>query len=331
MRASDLSSTLTALIPTKRPVFLWGPPGVGKSSLVAQSATNLALSVCDVRAVLLDPVDLRGIPAVNGDHRAHWCQPDFLPRDGQGVLFLDELAQAPPLVQSACLQLTLDRRIGEYVLPDGWTVIAASNRQEDRAGAHRLISPLLNRFVHLDLEVSVDDWQSWALNNGITPDVRSFIRFKPGLLFQFDPQAGSRSFPTPRSWEFVSQVVSVTPDNLQLPVIAGCVGEGPAAEFIAFRRIYTQLPDPATVLSNPQGCTVPTDISVIHALTGSLVEHCRKANDPVLNACGVFAGRIPVEYATLLLRDMIAVNPRSVSQPAVATWVRQHADLFARN
>lgn len=198
MKPSELSAALAALIPTSHPVFLHGPPGVGKSSLVRQAAERLGLDVCDVRAVLLDPVDLRGIPAVNGDHRAHWCQPDFLPRDGQGVLFLDELAQAPPLVQSACLQLTLDRRIGEYTLPEGWTVIAASNRAEDRAGAHKLISPLLNRFVHVDLEVSVDDWQEWALQSGVSADVRSFIRFRPGLLFQFDPSAGARSFPTPR-------------------------------------------------------------------------------------------------------------------------------------
>lgn len=331
MRATELGNALTALLPTRRPVFLWGPPGVGKSSLVRQAAVALGLDVCDVRAVLLDPVDLRGIPAVNGDHRAHWCQPDFLPRDGRGVLFLDELAQAPPLVQSACLQLTLDRKIGEYTLPEDWTVIAASNRQEDRAGAHRLISPLLNRFIHLDLEVCVDDWQAWALTNYITPDVRSFIRFKPSMLFQFDPTAGARSFPTPRSWEFVSQVVGVTPESLQLPVIGGCIGEGPAAEFIAFRRIYTQLPDPATVLSNPQGCTVPQDISVVHALTGSLVEHCRTAADPVLNSCGMFGTRLPVEYATLLFRDLIAVNPRACSQQSVVNWVRQHTDLLAGN
>jgi hypothetical protein len=329
MRASDLSGALTALLPTKRPVFLWGPPGVGKSSIVRQSADRLGLAVCDVRAVLLDPVDLRGIPAVNGDQRAHWCQPDFLPRDGQGVLFLDELAQAPPLVQSACLQLTLDRRIGEYVLPDGWTVIAASNRQEDRAGAHRLISPLLNRFVHLDLEVSHEDWQTWALQNGISPDVRSFIRYRPQLLFQFDPQAGARSFPTPRSWEFVSQVAGVTPEALLLPVVAGCVGEGPAAEYIGFRRLYTQLPDPLAVLANPQGQTVPTDPAVLYALTGALVERARTATDPHLNALGTFAGRMPPEYGTLLVRDTISVNPRFCAQPAAKAWTRANADLFA--
>lgn len=330
MRASDVLEALRAMWQTRRPIFLWGPPGVGKSSLIRQLAAALGIEIIDVRAVLLDPVDLRGIPAVNGDHRAHWCQPDFLPRDGQGVLFLDELAQAPPLVQSACLQLTLDRKIGEYTLPDGWTVIAASNRQEDRAGAHKLISPLLNRFVHLDLEVSVEDWQTWALTAGIVPDVRSFIRFRPGLLFQFDPSAGSRAFPTPRSWEFVSQVAGVTPDPLLLPVVAGCVGEGPAAEYIAFRKLYTQLPDPATVLANPQGTTVPTDPAVLYALAGALVEKAKTATDPQLNALGVFAGRMSAEYATLLIRDTIAVNARCCAQPSINQWVRAHADLFAK-
>src|SRR5205085_3221785 len=170
---------------------------VGKSSLIRQAARDLSLAVCDVRAVLLDPVDLRGLPTLK-DGAAEWCPPAFLPRGGEGVLFLDELAQAPPLVQAACLQLTLDRRVGEYELPAGWSVVAASNRQEDRAGAHRLITPLLNRFVHLDLEVSLEDWQDWAARAGVCHEVRSFLRYRPALLFQFDPGSGQRAFPTPR-------------------------------------------------------------------------------------------------------------------------------------
>jgi MoxR-like ATPase len=158
VRPTDVTNALAALVPTRRPIYLWGPPGVGKSSLVKQAAESLKLDLIDVRATLLDPVDLRGLPRIDGES-AVWLPPAFLPRFGEGVLFLDELAQAAPLVQSACLQLTLDRRIGKYELPDGWSVIAASNRSEDRAGTHRLISPLLNRFVHLDLEVSAEDWQ----------------------------------------------------------------------------------------------------------------------------------------------------------------------------
>ncbi|WP_202947367.1 MoxR family ATPase [Zavarzinella formosa] len=147
----------------------------------------------DVRATLLDPVDLRGLPSVVRG-TAVWCPPAFLPRECRGLLFLDELAQAPPLVQAACLQLTLDRRLGEYELPEGWGVIAASNRSEDRAGTHRLISPLLNRFVHLDLEVSADDWQAWAVTANIAAKVRSFLRFRPGLLFQFKPETNRGPF-----------------------------------------------------------------------------------------------------------------------------------------
>ena len=151
MRPTEVIRALAALIPTQRPIYIWGSPGVGKSSLVKQAASTLGLELVDVRATLLDPVELRGIPCIHGDV-AVWCPPAFLPQDGQGILFLDELALAPPLVQAACLQLTLDRRVGEYELPDGWSVIAASNRVEDRAGTHRLISPLLNRFVHLNLQ-----------------------------------------------------------------------------------------------------------------------------------------------------------------------------------
>jgi hypothetical protein len=303
MRASDLASALTALMPTRRPIWLWGPPGCGKSSIVHQAAEQLGMAMLDKRAVTLDSVDLRGVPKINGSDLAHWCYLDWLPRDGQGVLFLDELPQAATSVQAAFLQLTLDRRIDEYVLPEGWVVIAASNRQEDRAGVNKVISPLLNRFVHLDLEVSVDDWQAWALANSIAPDVRAFIRFRPDLLFQFDPAAGARSFPTPRSWEFVSQVAGVTPESLLLPVVGGCIGEGPAAEYLAFRRLYTQLPDPSVVLSNPSGMTVPTDPAVLYALVGALVERAKTASDGQINALGTFAGRMSAEYGTLLLAN----------------------------
>src|SRR5829696_4762350 len=187
MRPSEVTKALAALVPTRRPVYLWGPAGVGKSSLVRQAAEQLGLGLVDVRATLLDPVDLRGLPRLDGD-RAVWLPPAFLPRGGAGLLFLDELAQAAPLVQAACLQLTLDRKVGEYELPDGWTVVAASNR----AGAHRLISPLLNRFVHLDVDVSPEDWQAWAVAAGVAPEVRAFLGYRPALLAQFDPAVKPR-------------------------------------------------------------------------------------------------------------------------------------------
>jgi hypothetical protein len=330
MRPADVTTALRALLGTQRPVYLWGPPGVGKSSLVRQAAAEEGREICDLRAVLLDPVDLRGLPSLNGDGRAHWCQPAFLPHDpgSKGVLFLDELAQAPPLVQAACLQLTLDRRIGEYHLPAGWTVVAASNRAEDRAGAHRLITPLLNRFVHLDLEVSHDDWQAWAVQAGVAPEVRSFLRCRPALLYQFDAASGARSFPTPRSWEFVAQVLPVTPPDLLHPVVTGCVGEGPAAEFVAFCRIYRDLPDVDQVLANPLTCSVPSDPAVLYALAGALTERCRKTDDRLLGAAVTYVGRLPDEFGVLTVRDVAAVNPRVLTVPQASGWLKKHRDLL---
>jgi hypothetical protein len=330
MRPSEVTETLASLLPTRRPLYLWGPPGVGKSSLVRQAAARAGLEVLDVRAVLLDPVDLRGLPRVEGD-RALWCPPAFLPRDGEGVLFLDELAQAPPLVQAACLSLTLDRRVGEYVLPAGWGVVAASNRQEDRAGAHRLISPLLNRFVHLDLEVSGDDWHDWAVGAGVAPEVRGFLRYRPALLFQFEPRVNTRAFPTPRSWEFVSLVLAHTPPQLLHPVVSGCVGEGPAAEFVAFARICKELPDPDQVLANPVTAGVPREPDVLYALCGALVERCRKAGQKVLAGFVQYAGRMPDEFGVLAMRDALAVAPGLLTLPDAQAWLARarQRGLFA--
>jgi hypothetical protein len=314
-----VTKALAALIASRRPVFLWGPPGVGKSSLVGQAADRLGVALVDLRATLLDAVDLRGLPSLDRG-RAVWSPPAFLPRAGDGVLFLDELAQAAPLVQAACLQLTLDRRVGEYELPDGWSVVAASNRAEDRAGTHRLISPLLNRFVHLDLDVSNEDWQQWAVTNQVAPEVRAFLQYRPGLLFQFDPAANPRSFPTPRSWQFVSDVLARTGDDLVHPVVAGCVGDGPAAEFVGFLKLYRELPDLDAVLAWPDAAPVPREPAVLYALVGALVERCRQAKAP-LAAFVAYALRLPDEFALLALRDALAVNGTLAGLPAVQQWI----------
>lgn len=321
MRPSEASCALETLLPSGRPLYLWGPPGIGKSSVVRHAAAALQLDLVDLRATLLDPVDLRGLPRLSNE-TAVWCPPAFLPRAGRGVLFLDELAQAAPLVQAACLQLVLDRKLGEYELPPGWAVVAASNRSEDRAGTHRLISPLLNRFVHLDLDVSVEDWQTWAVAANVLPEVRAFVRFRPGLLFQFDAAANPRAFPTPRSWQFVSDVLARTPAPLHHAVVAGCVGDGPAAEFLGFLRLYRELPDVDVVLHSPDTSPVPREPAVLYALVGALVEKCRADYAPLPQFVR-YATRLPDEFALLALRDALAVNKKLVSLPAVQQWIAQ--------
>jgi hypothetical protein len=366
MRPKQVIDALVSLIPTQRPVYLWGPPGVGKSSLIHQAAKQLGLEVRDLRAVLLDPVDLRGLPVIGeveyeydlhtreaiGDFdpddldtprpskpvtrkvkakTARWVAPEFFPRDpnSKGLIFLDELAQAPPMVQAACLQLTLDRRVGEYELPEGWAIVAASNRQEDRAGAHRLISPLLNRFIHLDLEVSNQDWQAWAANNGVHPMVRAFLEMKTDDLHKFDPSAGARAFPTPRSWEFVSQVLPKTPAELRHAVVAGCVGDGVAADFCGFLEYAEKLPKIGDILAKPSTYKVPEEPNICVALSGALSEACRDPKNH--DAVATYATRMAPEYAALAMRMCTTVGGVAFTKAkAAGKWMTENYRLLTQ-
>jgi hypothetical protein len=313
MGPKDLAETISALLPTRRPLFIWGPPGIGKSDLVHQAAKANDMDVIDLRAVLLDPIDLRGLPHISKDKRAVWCPPAFLPLKGamngrKGIIFADELPQAAPLVQAAFLQGILDHRIGETQLDEGWQWIAAGNRTEDRAGSHRIITPLLNRFGHLDLDVDNAQWQEWAAKNGVASEVRSFLNFRPALLHHFDPARNERAFPTPRSWAFVSGVLKHTPDRLLIQVVSGFVGPGPAAEFVAFIRTYQNLPDIDALLKNPTGFTVPTDPSVLYAFSGALAERAKGASPKTMTAMHAIVDRLPDEYSILTIRDACFFN-----------------------
>ena len=326
MKSSEVARALAHLIPIQQPVFIWGPPGAGKSDTVRQAAAAQNRALIDVRAVLLDPVDLRGLPSINGDSRAHWCPPAFLPNGGTGVLFLDELNAAPPLTQAACYQLVLDRALGEYRLPDGWTVVAAGNRETDKAVTSRMPSPLANRFVHLDFEVNLDDWVAWALKAGIKTEVIAFLRFRPGLLHQFDPKRNDKSFPTPRSWEFVSRILkSSPPADLEFPLVSGAVGEGPAAEIVGFLRIFRNLPNPDLVLMNPETAPVPTGPAELYALAGALA---RKATDQTMERLVKYANRLPSEFSVLLMTDAVTRNPDITSTRAWIEWASAHNDVL---
>lgn len=326
MLASRISTSLKHLIDIQQPVFVWGPPGIGKSQVVAQVAQAEGLALTDVRAVLLDPVDLRGLPHIGTDRRACWCPPEFLPRDGRGILFLDELNAAPPLVQAACYQLVLDRRLGEYCLPDGWSIIAAGNREIDRAITHRMPSALANRFVHLDFEVDVDEWLAWAQKNDIKAEVTAFVRFRPNLLHAFDPQKEDKAFPTPRSWEFVSRIIKAYRGMLpDLELIAGVVGEGAAAEFCGYLRIFHNLPDPERLLESPESAVVPEDPATLYAVCELLSGKTREDN---ISQIMTYAGRLPPEFSVLLVRDAARANSAIVQTPAFNEWAAAHAEVL---
>ena len=206
-------TSIAFAIKKKRPIFLWGPPGIGKSDLVNQIGADTEREVIDVRLALWEPTDIKGIPYYSTkDNAMVWAPPIELPTDPKStaILFLDELNSAPPAVQAAAYQLILNRKVGTYKLPDGVDIVAAGNRDGDKGVTYRMPAPLANRFVHLEMKVDFDDWQDWAVNNDIHPEVVGYVGYAKQDLYDYDPKSPSKSFATPRSWSFVSDSVSIS-------------------------------------------------------------------------------------------------------------------------
>lgn len=295
-------------------IFIWGPPGIGKSSIIRQIAEENKWGLKDLRMLLLDPTDIRGLPCIKGD-QARWLPPAFLPNkddEKEGIVFLDELPAAPPLVQASGYQLVLDRRVGEYKLPAGWRVVAAGNRLQDRAVTHRMPSPLQNRFIHLELEVDLEDWKYWAYRNHIDSKVISFLNFRPTLLFDFRPEKNQNSFATPRSWEFVSQLLRVglgAEDFREL--LFGAVGDGAGSEFLGYFKVFDKIPNVNKILEGEN--IVPDEPSVLYALTGVLVSKFGNEKKDYSARLLEYSMHLPAEFGVLLIKDCVkTINAQKI-------------------
>jgi MoxR-like ATPase len=252
----------------KDSVMLWGAPGIGKSSVVNKVARDNEMEVVDLRLSQLAPTDIRGLPYVEGG-LARFAPPSFLPRSGSGILFLDEINLAAPSIMATAMQLVLDRKVGDYTLPDGWFVISAGNRTEDRSAVSQMPAPLTNRFIHFTVEADLNSWKEYALTNGIKEEIISFLNFRPNLLHSFNKNA--TSWASPRSWQFASNLLKIG-----LPADPA-VGEGVAAEFNSFVKLYSKLPDVEKVLAGDKSVKMPKEPSVIFAITGALVARSETA------------------------------------------------------
>jgi len=262
-------------IQTRRPVFLWGPPGIGKSDIVKQIGEDAGREVVDVRLALWEPTDIKGIPYYNADQgKMVWAPPSELPTDPEStaIIFLDELNSAPPAVQAAAYQLILNRRVGTYELPKGVDVVAAGNREGDRGVTYRMPAPLANRFIHLEMKIDFDDFQEWAVMNGVHPEVVGYVGFAKQDLYDFDPKSPSKAFATPRSWVFVSDLLKDDDCDIDTlhNLIAGAVGDGLAVKFMAHRKIAGRLPKAEDILKGKVKDLQIKEVSAMYSLTVSL-------------------------------------------------------------
>ena len=325
---TQLLGDLKVMVEAKNPLMIWGPPGVGKSMIVRQAAEELGYRYIDIRALLMDPVDLRGLPTIDDQGRTQWATPDFLPptdSDENWLLNLEELTAAPPSMQAALYQLVLDRGIGEYRLPPGAAIVACGNRVSDRGVAVQMPTPLASRFTHITVDCDPAEWTAWAATNDLHPDVVFFIHARPDLLHQFDPKDKDVTFPCPRTWEMVSAIMD-RGDGMSAQgreaLIVGTVGKGAGLEFTSFLQVKADLPSPHRVLHDPDNApTLHDKPSSLLALCGSLY---RLADDTNFDAIEHYAGRIRPEVGEFLMGSCLKRKPELEHTRANIRWLSRN-------
>ena len=303
MTPEALSTFLKKLVDhdLKLSTMIWGPPGIGKSSIVAQTAQAHDMEMIDLRLSQLAPTDLRGLPVADHEHSvSRWYPPEFLPRAGRGVLFLDEVNLAPPAIQGIAQQLILDRKVGSYTVPDGWFIWAAGNRKEDRAAVFDMPAPLANRFIHLVVESDFESFKAYAVSHNIHEHLLAFLSFRPALLHKLDPQ--QPAWPSPRSWMMANALYQAGLD------MAPVVGTGAAAEFSSFVSIYRRLPDIAEILRGKGGeIPFPKEPSLCYAVTAALTMRATSLNESY-QAFQWIAAKATAEWVQLYATDLFRLT-----------------------
>ena len=313
--------------------MIHGSPGIGKSQIVQQIADAHGLQLIDLRLSQCDPTDLAGFPQIDvARQKAGYMPMDTFPLDTDTppagyngwLLFFDEANSAPKSVQAAAYKIILDRKIGQRSLHKRCALVAAGNLETDGAIVEEMSTALQSRMAHIELTIDSDSWVEWAQNNDVHHMITSFIQFKPGQLHTFKADHTDKTYACPRTWEFANRVMKATPDGSanRLPMLAGTLSEGVAREFLTFVKIYDDLPKPAQIMAAPETIKVPTEPSILYALTGTLSHNATPQN---FDSLMKFIVRLPVEFQVVTMRETIRRNKAMMSHASVQKWVTESA------
>lgn len=327
MKFTDIQKSIVSQFSTTNLVvpYIEGKPGGGKSALAQAIGKELGFDrVTQFFASLRDPVDLLGTPRNDGDV-TRWIPPEELAqlRTGRNLLIIEEMSDCNTAMQNGLCGLIYDRKLNDLHLSPETYIIATGNRTQDKSGANRVVSKLMGRVRHMEFTENIDDWSEWALNAGIDVTLIQFLRFRPDLLSDFNPD--NKCNPTPRTWERVNLIPADLPTDLYFANVAGDVGEGAAAEYTGFRRIYESLPNIDAILMNPSKAEVPKDPAVLYALTGALAHKTSKDN---FDRVAEYVDKMSPEFQVMCVSDAMKLKPEIKTTKAFVSWAVKNSNVM---
>jgi hypothetical protein len=315
---------------------LLGSPGIGKSDIIRSIAEKNNFEIIDIRLSQMDPADLNGFPFIDKENnKAGYMamntfplEKDPLPKGKAGwLIFLDEFNSAPLSVQAAAYKLILDRAVGMHKLHPNVAIIAAGNKGSDKAIVSRQSTAMQSRMIHFELDVDFKAWMNWATDNKIDERIKSFINFKPSLLHAFDPDHDDHTFPCPRTWHFLSRIISKWKDVpiSKLAILAGTIGEGAAREFYSFTQIYKELISFEEIMANPITVDIPESPATKFAIAGRVAEGFDNTTGSQLM---LFVERMPVEFQIIILSHALKIDHTIQTLPEVQAWIIKKGKEF---
>ena len=324
---------ITTAMKAKLVTMIEGDPGIGKSSIVQDIAEQYKLALVDVRLSQCDPLDMQGMPTVQGD-RAVFLPMDLfpledtpLPKNKNGfLLFLDEFNSASLAVQASSYKLILDKTVGQRKLHPKTVIVAAGNLSTNGAIVNRLSTAMQSRLVHLELGTNAEHWTEWASINKLDHQVISYIHGRPDNLHNFDPNHNDKTFACPRTWHFVSRIMTAangTPLKDLLPLLAGTIGEGVAREFIVYTETFTRLPTFQQIVTDPLKAKLDNGPALLYAVSHMIAANVTKHNLP---AAMKYTARMPLEFETITLQNILRRDESMKNEDVIQDWIIEKGD-----
>jgi hypothetical protein len=334
VNAAEAAKCIATCWHAKLVPMLHGEPAIGKSQIIWALANLYNLVVIDIRLSQSDPVDLSGCITIH-DGRGTYAPMDHfpledakLPKGKNGwAIFFDEINSCPAAVQAASYKPVLDRMIGQRHFHDKVFIAAAGNLITDMALVNKMGTAMQSRLIHFRLGVDHEPWARWAGGAGIYQRIIGYINANPSMLHKFDPMHQEHTFPSPRTWEFASRIIAKNKHpELEMPMLAGTVGEGAANGYITYSEVYADMPTIGDIEQSPEGIALPTDPAALAAVSTMVGSHMNKKNvDKLLK----WVHRLGIEYQVFCMRDAMARTPVLITHKGVDDWATRNAKVLA--